>query len=83
MNLVNGNSFKSWIDADYWLFGLIYIILFKGEEITITTSLVNTIIQTIESKKLDQNYTKTPNRLVHLRERLIESINIYQGTYEN
>lgn len=83
MNLVNGNSFKSWIDADYWLFGLIYIILFKKEEIAITTGLVNTIMQTIESKKRDTNYTKTPNRLVYLRERLIDSINIYQETYEN
>ena len=82
MNLDKGNSFRSWIDADYWLFGLIYIILFKGETITITNGLVNAVKQEIENKKEDSNYTKTPNRLGYLRDRLVNSINIYQNTYE-
>ena len=33
MNLNEDNAFTSWIDADYWLFGLIYQILFNGKSL--------------------------------------------------
>lgn len=70
--------FTSWIDADYWLFGLLYIILFEGKDIDINKdALIEDIINAINIKKSNSEYAKSPNRLGHLRERIAESINIY------
>lgn len=79
MNLDKKDSFKSWIDADYWLFGLIYIILFKCKKVKTTDDdLASEIKNTIESKKKSMAYLKSPNRLGNIRNRLVESINIYK-----
>ena len=79
------NSWSSVIDADYWLFGLIYIIIFKGENISADKSdeLQEKIKERIEAKKYESeknnnSYSKSPNRLGNLRERLGESIGIYK-----
>lgn len=87
MDLNARNSFSTWIDADYWLFGLIYHIVFKGESVNETLSrkegdteitLQNEISTKIEEKKNGRNnYMRNTNRLGNLRERLKESCEIY------
>lgn len=77
MNLRKDNSFPSWIDADYWLFGLVYHIVFMGKELRNKISDIDFVIET-EIKKVRNNglYTKSPNRLTHLRKRISESIKL-------
>ena len=78
MQLNDKNAFVSWIDADYWLFGLIYHIVFEGKVLNDDVSeLCNRIKSQIKKKKSE--YSKTPNQLGHTRERIKESINIYQN----
>ena len=76
-DLNKDNAFTSWIDADYWLFGLIYHLVFKGKHLKAdVTGLVDEINKKIRARRRDEYYTKTPNRLGNLRERMKESINI-------
>ena len=86
MGLNTRNSFNTWVDADYWLFGLIYYIVFKGKSINETLiikdggreiTLQNEISTKIEEKKNGGTYMKNTNRLVNLRGRLKESCEIY------
>ena len=79
------NSWDSIIDADYWLFGLIYIIIFEGKNISADKldGLQEKIKGCIKAKRDDSlnnknSYSKSPNRLGNLRERLGESIDIYK-----
>lgn len=76
------NAFTSWIDADYWLFGLIYWILFEGKSISINTVLISSISKEIRVKRKDFTYSKGPNLLGNLRERLHSSIEIYKKYVE-
>lgn len=78
MNLDSKNRFTSWIDADYWLFGLIYWILFEGKEINDGESLITKLTDKISSKKSLESYSRSPNRLGNLRERFADSIEIYK-----
>ena len=71
------HAFKSWIDADYWLFGLIYHVLFKNNKLNYDSLLFTTILDTIEERKRDSAYKRTPNGLSNIRQRLAESINLY------
>ena len=71
------HAFKSWIDADYWLFGLIYHVLFKNNKLNYDSLLFTTILDTIEERKRDSAYKRTPNCLSNIRQRLAESINLY------
>ena len=73
------NAFKGWIDADYWLFGLLYWILFEGKEIVFDDELIKSISEEIQNKKDDSYYSKNPNRLGNLRERISRSIQLYEG----
>lgn len=72
-------TFDSWIDADYYLFGLIYYVLFEDKKIDFNDELFEKIESTITEKRSDKNpaYSKSPNRLGNLRERLNESVDIY------
>ena len=72
------DAFTSWIDADYWLFGLIYWIVFKDKSIISDKGLIDKISTEISDKKNNEYYSKSPNLLKHLRERLKDSIKIYQ-----
>lgn len=77
MGLNDKNAFTSWIDADYWLFGLIYQIVFKGKTLVADkASLITSIGLEIRSKKSDAVYSKSPNRLGNLRERMERSIEL-------
>lgn len=74
------SDFDSWIDADYFLFGLIYFVLFEGIKIKLTDSLIHELRSVVDKKRQDKlsSYSKSPNRLGNLRERLNDSIQIYQ-----
>ena len=81
MGLNNKNAFTSWIDADYWLFGLIYQIVFKGKTLVDDkTALISSVRREIRRKKQDADYSKSPNRLGNLRERIEKSID-FVGRY--
>lgn len=71
------NAFTSWIDADYWLFGLIYFILFKKKTIRYNDNLISEIKEEIRIKRNDEYYKKNTNRLNNLRDRIQSSIDIY------
>lgn len=77
-DLNDRHAFKSWIDADYWLFGLIYHILFRDKNLDANlTSLCSSIRDKIDAKKNDLLYKRTPNGLGNIRQRIAESINAY------
>ena len=80
MRLSDKGAFSSWIDADYWLFGLIYWMLFENKTINFNLELITNITDAINESKSDERYSKTPNLLHNLRERLQKSIEIY-STY--
>ena len=72
--------FSSWIEADYWLFGLIYYVVFMGKQIKEDiTNLPQELISKINDKRGSETYTKNSNRLGNIRERIDESINIYNS----
>lgn len=71
------DAFASWIDADYWLFGLIYYIVFEGNTLRYDlTGIDRAINREITEKKKWDYYAKSPNRLGNLRDRLGRSIEI-------
>lgn len=71
------DAFPSWIDADYWLFGLIYYIVFEGKSLKEDiTGIDEAIYAEIKQKKEWDYYAKSPNRLGNLRDRLECSIEI-------
>lgn len=74
------SAFKSWIDADYWLYGLIYQIVFKGKELNDDLEqLFRSVKEKIKEKKDPHiGYPKTPNGLTNLRSRIQDSISLYQ-----
>lgn len=72
------NAFQSWIDADYWLFGIIYWVLFEGKELNLTDDKILEINGIIKRKKADDNYSRNPNRITNLRLRLKDSINFFE-----
>ena len=70
-------AFTSWIDADYWLFGLIYFLLFEKKKINLEEDLFQKILSAIKEKRDNDNYSKNTNRLSNLRDRIQSSIDIY------
>lgn len=75
------DAFASWIDADYWLFGLIYYIVFEGKQLKEDlTNIDRRINAEISERKRSEYYSKAPNRLGNLRERLDRSLAIL-GAY--
>ena len=82
MNLdEKNNAFTSWIDADYWLFGLLYWVLFKGKSIVneeILTEKINSEVLEKRTPRDGSDYSRNPNRLGNLRERIERSIELYK-----
>lgn len=72
-------AFKSWIDADLWLLGLIYYVVFEGKDLSLEGNkgedLRQAISEEIDSK--NEAYQKRSNALGHIRERINKSIEIY------
>ena len=78
-------AFKSWIDADYWLFGLLDTVLFKGKTLVKEDELTTILVEEIDTKRQQKEkekateYQKNPNRIGNLRERIKRSLDIYSG----
>ena len=78
--------FPSIIDADIYMFGLIYFILLKNKQLDETKkeNLFNDLNTKINELKENPStgylHKKTPSALKYLRQRIFESINIY-GKY--
>ena len=72
-------GFKSWIDADLWLLGLIYYVVFEGKNLSLEgnkgENLRQAITEEIDSK--NEAYQKRSNAIGHIRERINKSIEIY------
>lgn len=75
-------NYKSIIEVDTYLFGLIYQIIFKKSNIDFLKKdeLMNELSNKIMEFKNDPNHQKNPNNLGYLRNRIYESIEIY-GRY--
>lgn len=72
----NRDAFNGWIDADYWLFGLIYWIVFKGKRLDFSRDLSFAMTKEINCVKTNESYNRTPNLLMYLRDRIAKSIGL-------
>lgn len=72
-------AFKSWIDADLWLLGLIYYVVFEGKDLSLEGNKGEDLKQAISEEINSKNeaYQKRSNALGHIRERINKSIEIY------
>jgi len=72
--------YSSIIDLDIYLFGLIYISVFKGQAIdsSKTVLIKEELTGLINKTKEDFSHKKSPNNLKHLRYRISSSINVYK-----
>lgn len=87
MPLKDGKSFSAWYEADYWLFGLIYHILFNGKKLKETLTRLNKagkieslqeeISDKIKKDRKDPSFAKNTNRLSYIRSRLVASYSIF------
>ena len=88
MNLSEKNAFSTLFEADYWLFGCIFFILFEGKsidihkEITDKRGIVQTLCKEISEEvnllKDDEKYKRNANRLGNVRQRIIGSYEIFK-----
>ena len=89
MGLKDNRIFSSWYEADYWLFGLMYYVLFKGRKIREQyvavdnrgrhITLKSEIGTAIERMRSNPSFLKNSNRVTFIRNRLVESCNIYSS----
>lgn len=81
---MEGNTYASIIYLDMDFFGLVFHILFEGKELQEDKSVEvkNKLKVQADKFKKDKNHTKTPSAMIHLRNRMRESIKIY-GRYMN
>lgn len=77
------NAYSSIIDADIYLFGLIYYTIVERKTISITDGLHYYIKKAIDNFKRDPSHTKSPSAFKHLRERVRKSIDIYSEHLTN
>ena len=70
-------KFNSIIDADIYLFGLIYYTIAKDKSISITEHIFSEIQEKVQEFKKDYKHTKSPSALKYLRSRIQASIDIY------
>ena len=76
-------KYQSIIDADIYLFGLIYFILFEKKEFDLNNDLSNTIQNRIEKLREDKSHIKSPNQKKHVASRISESVKIYREYITN
>lgn len=72
--------YPSIIDLDIYLFGLIYLIIFKKSTINEDRKddLKNELDQKIAELKASESHRRSPNNLGHLRRRITDSLSIYE-----
>ena len=71
--------FTSIIDADIYLFGLIYYTIVEGKTISITEKIPFKIKEKVDAFKRNNKHIKSPSALKYLRSRIQTSINIYKN----
>lgn len=73
-------SFNSYIDADYWLFGVIFYIFFEKKTLTDNDAELEKLSKKIKDKIDNKSnyYKQNSNRVGNIRQRMNESINIYE-----
>ena len=73
-------SFSSIINADVHLMGLIYLIMFEGEQFDVgrKNDLKEELDAKAESYKKIQSHKKSPATLTYIRTRMRESVEIYR-----
>lgn len=86
MNLKTEDSFSAWYEADCWLFGLIYHILFMGKSLKDDftcemksgkkLTMQSEIAHYIKTLRDTNGYKKNANRLGNVRTRLVKSCEI-------
>lgn len=89
MGLKDNRIFSSWYEADYWLFGLMYYVLFEGRKIREQYVAVNNrgryatlkseIEAAIDKMRSEPSFLKNSNRVTFIRNRLVESCKIYSS----
>lgn len=64
---------------DYYFFGLVYHVMFEGKELDETkyADIKRDIDSAISTKMSDKNYSKSPNVISRIRNRVLDSIEIY------
>ncbi|UJS26009.1 DUF262 domain-containing protein [Thiothrix winogradskyi] len=79
------SSYPSIIDLDTYIFGLIYQIIFQKKKVDVSKKdhLMHEIKAAIENFKQVGSHKKSPNNLGHLRERISQSISIYERFTSN
>jgi len=77
-------NYTSIIDFDVMFFGLIYFIVFDNKSIKSCEKdeLLRKLSEQIGTFKSDPSHIKTPSGLTHLRNRLMQSIEIYRNFVE-
>jgi len=77
-------NYTSIIDFDVMFFGLIYFIVFENKAIKSSgkDELLSRLSEQIKTFKSDPSHIKTPSGLTHLRNRLMQSIEIYKNFVE-
>ena len=72
-------NFTSIIDADYWLFGLIFSVVFENKTLKEDSleKLAEELHNLANRAKRDEKHRSRPNQLTHLRRRINDSIRIY------
>ncbi len=80
-------EYPSIIDVDVYLFGLIYQVIFEKNSLDFSKSskLKEELSKKVDEFKSNLSHQKTPNNLSYLRDRISQSIEIYQKyvTYES
>lgn len=73
-------SFNSIINADVYLMGLIYLVMFEGKQLDVALKddLKAKLNDKAEEFKCDSSHKKSPATLKYLRKRMCESVNIYK-----
>lgn len=77
--LFDTKEFSSIIDLDVYLFGLVYKVVFENKYIDISKKeqLLDELKGVIESLKKDDSHKKSPGNLKYLKERIKQSIEVY------
>ena len=80
IKLNDKGAFGSWIDADLWLFGLIYHVVFEGKTLTSDEKLLERLKGEIDKEiaRKNEDYQRRSNSIGNLRERINKSIEMYK-----
>lgn len=76
----NRLHFRSIIDADIYMFGLVWIIVLEVKELDFTRKdeLINRLQRKIDNIKKDESHKSSPSLLKHMRKRVEDSVNIFR-----